>query len=179
MTVFVNKGDAPLTNDQLADRTQAIIDRDWPAWKRERATRLGDDASLDAGENLTALNTYMAQVAEDTDVNRANNLFNQQLVDYRAAVARLEQVELSVGREAYTEQVDTGEMEWDEEAKEMVPVMQTVERPAVEPMPATIESVDENGDPVSVPNPIVANDEAERAAAQSTIDATPAEVKAF
>jgi len=179
MTVFVKKGDAPLTNDQLADRTQAIIDRDWPQWMRERATRLGDDPSLKATANLTALNTYMAQVATDTDTNRANNLHNQQLHDYRRAVARLAQVELSVGRKAYTEQVPTGEQVWDEQLMKMVDVMQTIKHPAIKPVPATIDSVDEQGNPITIPNPVVVQDEAERAAAQAVIDATPADVKAF
>jgi len=46
-------------------------------------------------------------------------------------------------------------------------------------MTATIPSVDETGAAITIPNPPVAADEADRAVAQAIVDATPAAVKAF
>lgn len=91
--IFIEKGAAPVTAEQLNKRTQAYIDRDWPEWKRERSIR-NDDGEF---------NTYMAQVALDTDTNRANNLFNSQLKAYKQAVARLDKYVLADGREEVKE----------------------------------------------------------------------------
>jgi hypothetical protein len=173
MTVFVNKGDAPLSDGQLSKRTQRYIDRDWPAWKRERAMRT----------DPAALNTYMDTVSTNTDSNRVDNLFNQQLADYRVATARFAQVQLSAGRAAYSEQIDTGQTVWDDDAQDMVPVMETINHPAIDPLPATVDGWD-NTDPenpvvAQVPNPLIVADDAERDAAQAVIDGTPAAVKNF
>ena len=173
MTVFVNKGDAPISASDLDEGTQRHINLDWPAWKRERAMRT----------DPTALNAYMDQNALDTDTNRANNLFNTQLADYRKATARLAQIELSVGRAAYDEQIDTGQTVLDEDTMAMVPVMETIQHPAIDPLPATVDGWD-NTDPMNpvaaqVPNPLIVQDEAERAEALSVQAATPAAVKAF
>ena len=183
MTVFINKGDAPISAADLDEGTQRHIDVDWPAWKRERAVRMKEDASLKVGARISALNAYMVQVAADTDTNRANNLFNEQLAAYRKATARLAQVELSVGRAAYDEQIDTGQTTWDDTLGKMVPVMETIQHPPIMPLPATVDGWD-NTDPMNpvaarVPNPAIVQDEAERAEAQAVVDATPAAVKAF
>jgi len=176
MTIFVNKGDKPLTSDQLSDRTQAHIDLDWPQWKRERATRLG-------GVKLTALNAYMTANATDTDANRINNIFNQQLSEYHKAMTRLNQVKLSVGRKAYSEKITTGEQVWDDVKMAMVDVTQTIKHPAIKALPATVTGYD-NTDPlnpvvVQVPNPAIVTDKSERVVAQNVISITPAPVKAF
>lgn len=172
MTVFVTKGDKPITDAQLQRRTQALIERDWPQWKRERAVRT-DPADL---------NAYMDTVATDTDVNRANNLFNQQLAAYKQAVTRLAQYQLSVGRPEIREMQPTGEQTFDEATGEMVDVMQeVVVQTAVDPLPATVEVTTYPDDPMSaqepiteiVPNPLIVADDAERAEAQAVIDATP------
>ena len=170
MTVFVIQGAAPLTDAQLGDRTQAYIDRDWPAWKRERSIRNGDDE----------FNTYMTGVSADTDTNRANNLFNQQLVDYRKASQRLAQYRLADGKpeQAFEEPSGT----FDEDGNE---IMHTWVIPGVEPLPAEIEQPvydAETGEQTGtqmVPNPEIVRDDAERAAAQAVIDGTPQEVKDF
>jgi len=179
MTVFVKKGDAPLTEHQIEARTQEYIDTKWVPWRQQRALRNDPLAPPAPGWTLDDYNAFLRKIRADTDTNRANNTFNQQLWDYRAAVARLAQVELSVGRKAYTEQVPTGEQVWDDKLMKMVDVMQTIKHPAIDPVPATIDSVDEQGNPITVPNPGVVKDEEERAAAQAVIDATPKAVKAF
>jgi hypothetical protein len=182
MTVFVNKGDAPLTDAQLAKRTQAYINRDWPSWKRERSIRKND------GE----FNAYMDQVSLDTDTNRANNTFNQQLADYRTAVARLAQYQVAFGREEVTEMQDTTEQQVDEEGmpifdEEGTPVyvqQEVVVQTAIEPIEPTVERTVYSEDPMAEPtvetieNPLITQDNAERAAAQAVVDATPEAVVA-
>jgi len=173
MTVFVTKGDAPISASDLDEGTQRHINLDWPAWKRERAMRT----------DPTVLNTYMDQNALDTDTNRANNLFNQKLADYRKATARLAQIELSVGRAAYDEQIDTGQTTWDEDTMAMVPVMETIQPPAIAPLPAEVDGWD-NTDPMNpvaaqVPNPLITQDETERAEAKAIITKTTKAVKNF
>lgn len=169
--IFVTKGDKPITDAQLQRRTQALIERDWPQWKRERAVRT----------DPTDLNAYMDTVAADTDVNRANNLFNTQLEAFKAATARLAQYELSKGRPELTQSLPTGEKVFDEATGEMVDVMADVVTPAVEPLPATVEVTEyaEDGSSVTkeIRNPTIVQDEAERAAAQDVVDNTPQEVK--
>ena len=169
MTVFVIQGGAPLTDAQLGDRTQAYINRDWPAWERERSIRNGDDE----------FNTYMLGVSADTDTNRANNLFNHHLVDYRQASQRLAQYRLADGKPEETVETPTGT--FDEEGNEIMGVTVV---PAIEPLPAQVgeNTYDDEGNitgTVTVDNPEIVRDEAERADAQAVIDETPAEVIEF
>ncbi len=173
--IFVTQGDKPITNSQLQKRTQAYIERDWPQWKRERAMRT----------DPTDLNAYMDQVATDTDTNRANNTFNQQLADYRVATARLAQYVVADGRAEVREMQPTGEQVWNEETGEMEDVMQEVITvTAIEPVEPTVtRMVYSEDDPMAEPteetieNPLITKDNEERAAAQAVVDATPQAVK--
>lgn len=168
MTVFIAKGDEVLTDAQLSKRTQKYIDIDWPQWKRERSIR-NDDGLF---------NTYMTTVSANTDTNRANNTFNQQLSDYRVATARLAQYRLEDGRSEVTEDIGTGE--FDDDGNE---IMETViVQAAVDPLPAQIEQpvYDDDGNQTGttmVDNPLIVQDDAERAASQAVVDGTPQEVK--
>ena len=169
MTVFVTKGDEALTDAQLSKRTQKYIDIDWPQWKRERSVRLNDDL----------FNSYMTTVSADTDTNRANNTFNQQLADYRVATARLSQYRLADGRDEVTEDIGTGE--FDDDGNE---IMETViVQTAIDPLPGQVEETtyDEDGNATTamVDNPLIVQDDEERSAAQVIIDSTPQEVKDF
>jgi hypothetical protein len=171
MTIFVTNGDAPLSAAQLDKRTQAYIDRDWPQWERERSIRNNDGL----------FNAYMSTVSDDTDANRDNNIFNQQLVDYRQAVARLEKYRLADGKPEQSFEMPTGE--FDPETGEEI--VETSIVPAIEPLEATVEQpvydelTGEQTGTETVPNPLIVNDDAERAAAQAIVDATPQEVKDF
>ena len=158
--IFVTQGDKPITDSQLQKRTQAYTERDWPQWKRERAMRT----------DATDLNAYMDQVASDTDTNRANNTFNQQLAAYRVAVARLAQYIVADGREQVREMQPTGEQVFNEETMEMEDVMhEVITVTAIEPVEPTEETIE---------NPLITTDVAERTAAQATVDATPVAVVA-
>ena len=172
MTIFVIQGDTPLSQEQLHNRTQAYIDRDWPMWKRERSVR-ASDGEFDA---------YMDTVASNTDTNRTANVFNTQLVDYKGAVIRLAKYVVAVGREELTEMQPTGEQVLNEETGEMNDVMASViTQTAIDPVPATVEVTTYDIEGVAtvetVVNPIITADVAEREAAQAVVDATPQAVK--
>ena len=174
MTQFIEKGDVPFTDAQLQKRTQTLIERDWPEWKRERSIRLGD------GE----LNTYMEQVATDTTVNRRDNTFNEQLVAYTKATSRLAQYIIADGRVELTEMQATGEQVFNEDTMEMDDVMASViTQSAIEAVEPTVEvttySDDIDAEPTvsTVTNPLIVTDVAEREAAQAVISATPQAVK--
>ena len=170
MTIFVTKGDMPLTPVQLEKRAQAYIRRSWPSQAREKSIRTADGA----------FDAFMTAFSADHDVNKANNTFNWQLQDYRKAVARLAQHIVADGRPELTEEQPTGQ--FDEQGNE---IMETVVvQTAIDPVEPTVEQpvYDEEGNQTgteTVPNPLIVQDEAERAAAQAVIDATPQEVKDF
>ena len=111
--------------------------------------------------------------------------FNQQLADYRVAVARLAQYIVADGRAEVTEMQPTGEQVWNEETMEMEDVMmEVVTVTAIEPVEATVtRMVYSEDDPMADPteetieNPLITTDVAERTAAQATVDATPQPVK--
>ena len=165
MSIFIIQGDAPLSESQMQKRTQKHIDRDWPAQKREESFRKGD------GE----FNAYMAQVALDTDLNRANNLFNNQVESYASAVARLERYVLSEGQAELIEDLPTGESIFNENTNEMEPVLAPViTKPFIEALPAMVDETTytDGEEPVvtSVANPEIAKDESERQAPQNIVD---------
>ena len=169
--IFVTQGDKPITDSQLQKRTQAYIERDWPQWKRERAMRT----------DATDLNAYMDQVASDTDTNRANNTFNQQLSAYRVAVARLAQYIVADGRAEETAEVVVGE-QWNDETQQMEDVTETqVTVTAIEPVEATVQQttydIEGNATTTTIENPLITQDNAERATAQAVVDATPEDVR--
>lgn len=166
MTIFVNKGDAPLTPVQLEKRAQTYIRRSWPSQAREKSIRTADGA----------FDAFMAAFSVNHDENIANNTFNWQLAEYRKATARLEKYRLADGKPEETIETPTGT--FDEEGNE---IMDVTVVPAIEPLPATVEQTtyDEEGNATveTVDNPEIVADDAERAAAQAVVDATPQEVK--
>ena len=168
MTLFVNKGDAPLTPVQLEKRAQTYIRRSWPEQAREKSIRTADGA----------FDAFMASFSAAHDENIANNTFNWQLAEYRKATARLEKYRLADGRAEYTVETPTGT--FDEEGNE---IMDVTVVPAIDALDAQVEETtyDEEGNATTtmVDNPEIVRDDAERAAAQAVVDATPDEVKEF
>jgi len=167
MTVFVTKGDLPLTPAQLEKRTQKHIKRVWSDQAREKSIRLVDGA----------FGTFMTSFSVDHDVNIANNTFNWQLAEYRMATARLARYVLADGRAEVYEDQPTGD--YDEDGNEAM--KSVLVQAAVDPLDATVEvttyDFDGNGTTETVANPLIVVDEAERATAQSIVDGTPVEVK--
>ena len=169
--IFIEKGDVPMSGEQLNRRTQTYINRDWPEWKREKSLILGDGKFA----------AYRKSVAADTDLNRANNEFNHQVVAYKAAVARLERYVLADGQPEIIEQQLTGEQQLDEESGEMVDVTAPVIiQKLIEPLVATVEITvyDDTGEPIveTVDNPLIIKDNQERSQAHAVVDSSPEDV---
>ena len=174
--IFVNKGDAPLTANQLEKRAQKYITRAFPVQRREESIRKGDGA----------FNDFMTQFSADHAVNVENNTFNHQLKSYREALARLEKHILLDGQEEVREMQPTGEQVFNEETGEMEDVLEeVVVKRAIEPVEEFVEVVVYGDDPEAEPiveqqrNPVVEQDEAEREQAQAIVDSTPQAVKDF
>jgi len=128
--------------------------------------------------------TTIGNVPQDVLDAAAAKLFSQQTYAYSTAKARLAQYILSVGREEVIESQPTGEKIYNEETFDVEDVMaDVITQTAVEPLAATVKvtTYDPN-DPEAKPtaetvtNPLIVADVAERAEAQSTVDATPADV---
>jgi hypothetical protein len=168
MTIFVNKGDMPLTPVQLEKRAQTYITRSWPPQARERSIRKADGL----------FDAFMTAFSADHDVNVANNTFNAQLAAYRTATLRLAQYRLADGKPEQTFEEPSGQ--YDDEGNE---IMHTWVQAGIDPLDAQVErtTYDDEGNATTemVDNPLIVADDAERAAAQAVVDATPDDVKAF
>lgn len=107
----------------------------------------------------------------------------RQTYAYNEAVKRLSQYVVAEGRLEITEMQPTGEQMINEDTGELEAVMvEVVVQTAIDPVEPTIEQpvYDDTGNQTgteNVTNPLIVQDEAERAAAQAVIDATPEEIK--
>jgi len=199
MTVFIEKGDAPLSVRQATKRGMAHVAADLS----RAGARKGDEELLRVipHENLPARLLDVVQALghvsyeafalgweADNFVNGENNLFNHHLAAYRAAQARLSQYRLADGRpEVTVEQQaldEQGLPVFDEETGD--PVMETVVvQAAIDPLPAQVEqavfdeTTGEQTGTEMVANPAIARDDAERAQAQAIVAGMPPEVAAF
>jgi len=125
--------------------------------------------------------TTIGDVPDWVATEAAAWLAAKQLREYTVAIARLAQYIVSVGREEVTEMQATGEQVYNEETFEMDDVMASVVTvSAIDPVDATVEQTTYDDEGVStivtIENPLITTDVAERAAAQAVVDATPAAV---
>lgn len=199
MAVFIQKGDAPLSVRQATKRGMAYVASDLAL----AGARRGDEELLRVipHDNLPARLLEVVQALghvfyeafalgweADNFVNGENNLFNHQLVAYRAARARPACYRLADGCSEVTEDHQA----IDEQGYPMFdgatgePVMETVVvQAAIEPLPLEIEqsvyddTTGEQTGTIMVPNPTVVQGDAERAADQALIHSTPVDVIAF
>lgn len=174
--IFVNKGDKPLTANQLEKRAQKYITRAFPLQRREESIRKDDGV----------FSGFMADFSADHAVNVENNTFNHELVAYKNAVARLEQYVLLDGQAEVREMQPTGEQVFNEETGEMEDVLaEVVVKREIEPVEEFVEVAVYSDDPEAEPtveqqrNPVVVQDEAEREQAQAVVEGTPQAVKDF
>ncbi len=122
---------------------------------------------------------FEGDIAEDLQEAADAKLFNRQLVAYTTSVERLARYIVADGREEVIESQATGERVFNEETLEMDDVMVDVATvTAIDPVDATITRLvypEEGGDPTeeTIENPLITQDNAERAAAQAVVDATP------
>lgn len=199
MTVFIQKGDAPLSVRQATKRGMAHVASELA----KAGARTGDEELLrviphaDLTPRLAAIVQALGHVScaayalgweADNFVNGEHNLFNHQLVVYREAQSRLARYRLADGCSEVTEELqaidDLGQPVFEETNGE--PVMETVvDQAAIDPLPAEVErpiydeSTGEQTGTEMVPNPEIVRDHAERTAAQAVVNDTPAEVIEF
>jgi hypothetical protein len=128
---------------------------------------------------------FDGDIPEDLQAAADAKLFAQQLAAYRVATARLSQYIVADGRAEVREMQPTGEQIFNEETMEMEDVMhEVITVTAIEPVEPTVTrmvySDDMDAEPTeeTIENPVITTDVAERAEAQATVDATPAEVVA-
>ena len=169
MTVFIQKGDAPMSYRQAVKRGLRHFEAEKAYWQREQGLV----------ENDPVYRAWAAQWVTDNTVNEGNNLFNHALSSYRSALARLAQYRLADGKPEEVIETPTGT--FDEEGNEIIDVTVV---PAIEPLPAQVEETtyDDDGNVTGttmVDNPEIVYDDEQRAAAQAVIDSTPQEVKDF
>ena len=104
----------------------------------------------------------------------------KQLDRYSKAMDRLSKFVVADGREEVTEEVVLRQ-EFDDEAGDIVDITETrVVLEAIDPVPATITRTVYSGDAdpteETIENPLITEDNAERAEAQAVVDATPQSV---
>ena len=115
--------------------------------------------------------------ADELVARKATALAEYRSEEYTKAQARLLQYQVALGREEVIESRSTGEQVFNEETGEMDDVMaDVVTVAAIEPVEATVEQTTLNDEGVAttttVENPLITQDNAERAAAQAIVDAT-------
>ena len=135
------------------------------------------DAIIEQGADC-----FDGDIPADLQAAADEKQFNQQLAAYRVAVARLDQYIVADGRAEVREMQPTGEQTFNEETGEMEDVMEEVITVrAIDPVEPTVEQTtyDEDGNATTstIENPLITKDNAERAAAQAVVDATPQPVK--
>ena len=123
--------------------------------------------------------TTIGDVPQDILDAAGSKLAAQQLADYTTATARLAHYIVSVGREEVTEEVVLRQ-EFDDEVGDIVDITETrIVLEAIDPVPAMIEIASHTGnieDSVTtstIENPLITQDNTERAEAQAVVDATP------
>lgn len=170
MTVFIQKGDKPMSYRQAVKRGLRHFESEKLAYEREQGIVENDQTYLE----------WANQWIADNEINALNNLFNKQLDDYRKALKRLEQYIVSEGREEVTEDFATGQ--FDDNGEEIIETVITQTK--IDPLEEMVEVKLYNEETLEettelVRNPLIVKDEEERSAAQAVIDSTPQDVKDF
>lgn len=170
MTVFIQKGDLPLTYRQAVKRGLRYFESEKLSYEREQGIVESDPDYLE----------WANQWIADNEINALNNKFNAELYAYRSALARLEKYVVSVGQEEITEEIGTGT--FDEQGNEIFETV--IVQPAIAPLDPTVEITiydEETGESTiqTIPNPDIVRDEEERNTAQLIVDSTSQEVKDF
>ena len=128
---------------------------------------------------------------DELDLRKATALAEYQLKEYTKAMSRLSQYQVALGREEVTEETVVGTRPVLDENNETVLgsegqvthediVEDIVVVTSIDPVDATIEQTTHDEDGVAttttVENPLITQDNAERAEAQAVVDATPQSV---
>jgi hypothetical protein len=144
-----------------------------------------DQVNTDYQRFLDDLNEHGASIVDDELPESiltaaAERKFQQQLNAYNQSVGRLTQYLVSVGREEVKAMQPNGQKSFNQETGQYEDVLvEMIMQTAIDALPETIEITQGFPEPVKsiVRNPLIVQDEEQRAAAQAIIDATPQEVK--
>ena len=117
-----------------------------------------------------------SEIQEQADTRN----FNIQLGKYRVALARLNKYSLVTGQVEVTESVSTGRQVWSEDDDDYIAEMETVVVKAFVPALEPTVNIEVRGEGFkaentiqTIDNPLITQDNAERAEAQAIVDATP------
>ena len=121
---------------------------------------------------------FTGDIPTDLQTAADTKLFNQQLESYTTAIARLAQYVIADGRTEVVESLPTGEQVWNEETEQLDDLIaDVITVTAIDPVDATIEQTTNDEDGLSITttieNPLITQDNAERAEAQAVVDTTP------
>jgi hypothetical protein len=147
--------------------TQAVMNAGW-----EKSMNVNDDGSIEwHGESGYPTNQEIY-----TEIDKLVTDWT-----YLQAKARLAQYQVALGREEVTENQATGEKVFNDETGEIDDVMgDIIIATAIDPVEATVEVITHNDEGIAttstVENPLITQDNAERAEAQAIVDATPQSV---
>ena len=148
--------------------TQAVMNAGW-----EKSMNVNDDGSIEwHGESGYPTNQEIY-----TEIDKLVTDWT-----YLQAKARLAQYQVALGREEVTENQATGEKVFNDETGEIDDVMgDIIIATAIDPVEATVEVITHDDEGIAttstVENPLITQDNAERAEAQAIVDATPQSVK--
>lgn len=161
MTVFIQKGDAPLSKREAEERGARIFTSQMIQWQREQGIVESDPDYL----------SWAADWVADNQVNAANNLFNHQLAGYRKHKAVLDTPFDDGSREAYVSEEIIGYR-----GLEAEPIYREYEAVPAIPMTVTVSQTDpETGEAeeVEVEHPVRKADREAREFAQVVVALTP------
>jgi len=150
----------------IREQLDKIFHEGIDAWKAEIQTIKDAYPKVEVDVNT------LQQKGEDAWNSR---LFDRQLKEYKEAIVRLSRVEKATGREAVPEVTEEVLVEdWDENGVQKTTTV-VVERaiPEIAPVEPTVTFTNDEGEEQTIENPVITQDNAERAAAQAIIDATP------
>lgn len=181
MDSFIDRSqDLVFTEAQIKRRIAHLERQQFSARDEEVLSRIASGTALgmytptpEEQALMGEFNTFMANMVTYGEQVRADNAFVIEKVAYKQAVARLARYRLAEGREAQYETQETGE--YDEQGEPITEEVLVAE--AIDPLPATVEqpTYDEEGNQTgteTVPNPLIVQDDAERAEAQAVVDGT-------
>jgi len=147
--------------------TQAVMNAGW-----EKSMNVNDDGSIEwHGESGYPTNQEIY-----TEIDKLVTDWT-----YLQAKARLAQYQVALGREEVTENQATGEKVFNDETGEIDDVMgDIIIATAIDPVEATVEVITHDDEGIAttstIENPLITQDNTERAEAQAIVDATPQSV---
>jgi hypothetical protein len=136
--------------------------------------KINGTTTWDAAINAVKEAYPKVDVDETIKQQKADEAWNNILLQrYTKAVERLAMYQLSVGKEATADTTEVIQLDPLVDPSITKTLVTNRGEPRVDPLPATITSINGDGDEIDIDNPIIIKDNQERSAAQAVVDATP------